>query len=105
MFKLIDTDNSHTIDREETLRFWSKNFPKLNSFELFDQLDKNNDEAIQIEEWIEFWTIVMNSGYTEEEVSFELDNLMKGGSWVKFQTNEKMGSYKQTEKMKKEGKC
>ena len=77
----------------------------MNSFELFDQLDKNNDEAIQIEEWIEFWTIVMNSGYSEEEVSLELDNMMKGGSWVKFQTKEKIGTYKQAEKMKKEGKC
>ena len=40
---MIDTDGSKTIDREETLRFWSKNFPKLNSNELFDQVDKNND--------------------------------------------------------------
>ena len=46
LFKLIDTDGSKTIDREETLKFWSRNFPKLNSNELFDQIDKNNDESI-----------------------------------------------------------
>ena len=49
LFQLIDTDGSKTIDREETLRFWSKNFPKLNSNELFDQVDKNNDGSIQLD--------------------------------------------------------
>lgn len=74
LFNLIDTDGSKTIDREETLKFWAKNFPKLNSNELFDQVDKNNDGAIQLEEWIEFWSIVLNSGYSEEEVASEVYN-------------------------------
>ena len=61
-----------TIDREETLRFWSKNFPKLNSNELFDQVDKNNDGSIQLDEWLEFWSIVIRSGYSEDEVFAEV---------------------------------
>lgn len=105
LFKLIDVDNSKTIDREETLKFWSKNFPKLNSNEMFDQLDKNNDGAIQLEEWIEFWEIVMESGYKEEDVVEELDSMIKGGSWVKFDTVEKLGKSTQNTKIKKEGKC
>ena len=70
--QLIDTDGSKTIDREETLRFWSKNFPKLNSNELFDQVDKNNDGSIQLDEWLEFWSIVIRSGYSEDEVCAEV---------------------------------
>lgn len=77
LFKLIDIDNSKTIDRDETLKFWSKNFPKLNSNELFDQVDKNNDGAIQLEEWLEFWEIVFNSGYSEEELISEVNNTYK----------------------------
>ena len=72
MFNLIDVDGSQTIDKAETLKFWSMNFPKLNSNELFDQVDKNNDGEIQLAEWIEFWTIVYNSGHAEEEVSNEV---------------------------------
>ena len=72
LFKLIDTDNSKTIDREETLRFWSKNYPKINCLELFNQVDKNNDGAIQLDEWVEFWSIVYRSGYTEQEISTEV---------------------------------
>ncbi len=82
---MIDVDGSKTIDRDETLKFWSKNFPKLNSQELFSQVDKNNDGSIQLNEWIEFWTIVLNSGHDEEEIDAEIDNLMEGGTWVKFE--------------------
>ena len=104
LFSLIDIDNSNTIDRDETLKFWSKNFPKLNSNELFDQVDKNNDGSIQLEEWIEFWTIVYNSGYSEDEICNELDNMINGGSWVKFDTTEKLGGKKERN-YKNEGKC
>jgi Ca2+-binding EF-hand superfamily protein len=72
LFNIIDVDGSKTIDREETLKFWSKNFPKLNSNELFDQVDINNDGSIQLSEWIQFWTIVLQSGHTEEEISSEV---------------------------------
>jgi Ca2+-binding EF-hand superfamily protein len=69
---MIDSDGSKTIDKAETLKFWSKNFPKLNSNELFDQVDKNNDGSIQLNEWIEFWTLVLHSGHNEEEVEAEV---------------------------------
>lgn len=85
------------------MKFWAKNFPKLNSNELFDSVDKNNDGAIQLEEWVEFWGIVLNSGYSEEEVASELDNIIDGGSWVKFETKEKM-CQKRYNKAKQEGK-
>ena len=105
LFSLIDIDNSNTIDRDETLKFWSKNFPKLNSNELFDQVDKNNDGSIQLEEWVEFWRVVYDSGYSEDEICTELDNMINGGSWVKFETNKKLGGSQKIQKLKKEGKC
>ena len=42
LFSMIDVDDSKTIDREETLKFWSKGFAKINSSVLFEQVDKNN---------------------------------------------------------------
>ena len=69
---MIDVDGSKTIDKKETLSFWSKNFPKINSNELFEQVDKNNDGSIQIDEWMEFWVLVLNSGHSEEELESEV---------------------------------
>ena len=73
------------------MKFWSKGFAKINSKVLFDQVDENSDGTIQFEEWLEFWTVVYNSGYDEDEMLAELDNMIKGGSWVKFETKEKLG--------------
>ena len=105
LFKLIDVDDSKTIDRDETLKFWSSNFAKINSSVLFDQVDTNNDDSIQYEEWLDFWRIVYDSGYSEDEICSELDNIIHGGSWVKFETNRKLGGNAKIKKLKKEGKC
>ena len=104
LFKLIDIDDSKTIDREETLKFWSSNFAKINSTVLFDQVDTNGDGSIQYDEWIDFWRIVYDSGYSEDEIIQELDNMIHGGSWVKFETNRKLGGHAKIKKLKKEGK-
>ena len=105
LFKLIDIDDSKTIDREETLKFWSSNFAKINSTVLFDQVDTNGDGEIQYNEWIDFWRIVYDSGYSEEEISDELENIINGGSWVKFETNRKLGGHSKIKQLKMEGKC
>ena len=103
LFSMIDVDDSKTIDREETLKFWSKGFAKINSKVLFDQVDKNNDGTIQLEEWMEFWRVVYESGYEEEEICAELDNMIKGGSWVKFGTKNKVNTEREKQ-LKKKGK-
>ena len=100
---MIDIDDSKIIDREETLKFWSKGFGKLNSKVLFDQVDKNNDGSIQFDEWMEYWRVVYESGYSEDEIISELDNMMKGGTWVKFKTNAK-GNSERDDALKKKGK-
>jgi len=85
---MIDVDGSGTIDTNETLDFWKSNFAKVNTMELFNQVDKNGDGTIQLEEWMDFWTEVYSCGYNEEELCFELDNLINKGAWVKFKTKD-----------------
>ena len=105
LFDLIDINNSHKIERDETLRFWSSNFPTINSNELFNQVDKNNNGEIDLDEWIDYWTIVSNSGYSDKEICNELDNMIKGGCWVQFKVkkNKKLG--RKIKLLKQKGKC
>ena len=75
----------------------------MNSKVLFDNVDKNNDGSIQFDEWMDYWKVVYESGYSEDEIIAELDNMIKGGSWVKFETNSKANKLRD-EKLKKKGK-
>ncbi len=99
---MIDTDRSNSLEREEAIKFWATNYAKLNTNELFDQVDKNGDNSIQLSEWLEFWLLVLKSGHSAEEISTELDNLLSGSPWVKFENVDNTRG-KQTE-IKKHGK-
>ena len=90
LFQVIDRDNSLTLDKDETLSFWCRNFPKLNTYDLFQQVDKNGDGLIQIEEWMEFGEYGVEDGYTEVEIEKQIDNMMDGGSWEKFKKKRKI---------------
>ena len=103
LFNMIDIDGSGTIDREETMDVWKSNFAKVNTKELFNQVDKNDDGSIQIEEWIAFWTEVYSCGYTEDELNFELENLINKGSWVKFKTKDN-STHEKSKVIKDKGK-
>ena len=73
LFQAIDLDNSLSLDKDETLAFWCRNFPKLNTYDLFQQVDKNGDGLIQIDEWMEFWEFVFENGYTEVEIEKQIE--------------------------------
>jgi Ca2+-binding EF-hand superfamily protein len=48
------------------------NFAKLNTEELFKSVDTDNSGTISEDEWLNFWTSVLRSGHTEEEISEEV---------------------------------
>lgn len=68
LFGKMDVDGSKSLDRQEALTYWSKNFAKLNTMELFEEVDKNDDNKIEQSEWLEFWIRVYESGRSKEEV-------------------------------------
>ena len=84
LFRKIDVDGSKSIDKEETLKFWGTKFAQLNSQELFSSVDKNDDGSIQEEEWMEFWYNVWKAGHNKDDIIFELDNIINGGTWVRY---------------------
>ena len=84
IFAKIDIDNSKTIDKEETLAYWKGSFAKLNTAELFNAVDKDGNNSIDVSEWLGFWKNVKKAGYSENEISEELDELESGKAWCKF---------------------
>lgn len=96
VFRKIDVDDSKTIDKEETLKYWydfassrKSNFAKINTDELFKEVDADNSGTIEVGEWLAFWESVKGSGYSEEEIVEEIESLEEGCSWVKFDVKAK----------------
>ena len=78
VFKIFDKDGSNTIEKEEAIKHWSKNFGKISANEFFNTVDYNHDGQIQYEEFVDFWRIVKGVGHTEEEIREEVTNWPKG---------------------------
>jgi Ca2+-binding EF-hand superfamily protein len=84
IFNEIDSDGSKFIDINETLKFWSKNYAKINSQAMFRAVDKDENQKIDLKEWKSFWLKVKRSGHTDDEIKEELLNIRNRGSWVQF---------------------
>lgn len=52
---------------------------------MFKDIDANEDGVIEIDEWMTFWSKVKQSGYSENDIRMELDNIKKGQSWAHFE--------------------
>ena len=85
VFRTLDIDGSGKIDKKETISHWKRNFAKLNTEQMFKDLDENKDEAVELDEWLHFWTKVKTAKYTEAEIKFELGNIENGKSWAYFE--------------------
>ena len=72
VFKIFDKDDSKTIDKDEAVKHWSKNFGRISAQEFFNTVDYNHDGQIQYDEFVDFWMIVKGSGHSEEDIQEEV---------------------------------
>mmetsp|Transcript_104016 Transcript_104016/g.238145 ORF Transcript_104016/g.238145 Transcript_104016/m.238145 type:complete len:276 (-) Transcript_104016:236-1063(-) len=89
-FDKMDVDFSGQIDFEEAVSFWGSNFGKVNARAMFTEVvevSEGDSTVITKELWMAFWQQVKQSGYTDEEISTEVKNIMDGGSWVDWKDN------------------
>jgi len=84
VFAVFDVDGSKEIDKQEAVKHWQTKFGKLSAMEFFNQVDINKDGNITLDEFVGFWTVVKQSGHTEEAILEELENIKNGESWAGF---------------------
>ena len=46
VFAIFDKDGSNTIEKDEAIKHWSKNFGKISANEFFNTVDYNHDGQI-----------------------------------------------------------
>merc|ERR1711879_42613 len=51
---------------------------------MFSEVDTDGSGAITSDEFLKFWIQVKASGYKDQDILEELDNLLDGSAWVDF---------------------
>jgi len=82
LFRLMDQDGSNAVTRDEAAQFFQGAFSNLSVDAMFNEVDTDGSGAITSEEFIKFWVQVKSSGYKEQDILDELDELIEGGAWV-----------------------
>mmetsp|Transcript_17406 Transcript_17406/g.47519 ORF Transcript_17406/g.47519 Transcript_17406/m.47519 type:complete len:136 (-) Transcript_17406:168-575(-) len=71
-----------TVTLAEAGDFFGKKFGRLSAEAMLSEVDTNHDGQMSKDEWHAFWQKVLVSGYSEEDVTIEVDAMMSGGAWV-----------------------
>lgn len=85
LFEKIDGPGekaTHCITREKAAAHFKGGFSKVSVDAMFNEIDCNHHGQITAKEWMKFWTQVKSSGYKDQDIVDELDNLMEGMQWV-----------------------
>jgi len=83
-FDKMDDDKNGEVSQEEAVKFWGKNFAKLNAKSMFNEVDEDGNGNITWPEFLDFWTNVAANGYSQDDLEEEVEMMMEGGSWVDF---------------------
>mmetsp|Transcript_2147 Transcript_2147/g.6098 ORF Transcript_2147/g.6098 Transcript_2147/m.6098 type:complete len:156 (+) Transcript_2147:94-561(+) len=83
-FNHMDDDKNGEVTKDEAIKFWGKNFAKVNANAMFNEVDEDGNASISWEEFLAFWQNVIDSGYDQEDLVEEVKMIAEGGSWVDF---------------------
>mmetsp|Transcript_45621 Transcript_45621/g.108590 ORF Transcript_45621/g.108590 Transcript_45621/m.108590 type:complete len:406 (-) Transcript_45621:238-1455(-) len=88
-FRKMDLDHSNAVTREEARAFFKGAFATISAEAMFNEVDVDGSGAITAEEFVAFWIQVRKSGYKDQDVLDELDELIQGGAWVDWKDGRK----------------
>jgi len=93
LYLKMDRDQNGQLTRKEAKEFF-KHFSEISTNAMFDEVDEDHNDAITMEEFRSFWQQVKDSGYSEEDLSLELDELSLGNAWVNYQDSRDVGTHR-----------
>jgi len=83
-FDKMDDDSNGEVSYDEAVKFWGKNFAKVNAKSMFNEVDEDGNQNISWAEFLAFWKNVVASGYSTDDLKEEVEMMLEGGSWVDF---------------------
>mmetsp|Transcript_73298 Transcript_73298/g.203306 ORF Transcript_73298/g.203306 Transcript_73298/m.203306 type:complete len:377 (-) Transcript_73298:278-1408(-) len=82
LFRRMDRGDKMLITREDAEFFFMGAFGNVSANAMFNELDTCQHGNITPKAFMDFWRNVRASGYKEEDIRSEIDNMIRGGGWV-----------------------
>eukprot|EP00927_Polykrikos_kofoidii_P065171 TRINITY_DN60960_c0_g1_i1.p1 TRINITY_DN60960_c0_g1~~TRINITY_DN60960_c0_g1_i1.p1 ORF type:complete len:264 (+),score=56.61 TRINITY_DN60960_c0_g1_i1:98-889(+) len=82
LFFKMDTDRSCVITHAKAAKHFTGGFGKVSVEAMFNEVDVKSHGQITAKEWMKFWVQVRHSGYKDQDIIEEIQNLIEGGAWV-----------------------
>lgn len=90
LYQMMDTNSNGAISRAEA-KCHFKRYAELSTNAMFNEVDEDRNDVITFDEFVDFWQQVKRSGYPEEDLSNEIDELLKGNVWVDYADSREVG--------------
>lgn len=91
LHRRMDGDGDGLVTRQEAKMFFNK-FGEVSAGAMFNEVDTDANSVLSAGEFEDFFEQVKNSGYTDEDLDVELDELLGGNVWVDFNDTRDVGS-------------
>lgn len=90
LFDKMDVNHDGTVDRDEAAHHF-KRFSEVSAKAMFNEVDDDGNNFITKQEFLDFWSQVKRSGYSEEDLNYEIDELLRGNVWVDYADSRDVG--------------
>jgi hypothetical protein len=88
------------ITKKEAQAYFKTKFGKMSADAMFNEVDEDGNGEITREEFIDFWKQVKKSGYTEQQIMEEVEQIEQGGTWVDWKDQHDVGGQKEESRQK-----
>eukprot|EP00927_Polykrikos_kofoidii_P064157 TRINITY_DN59211_c0_g1_i1.p1 TRINITY_DN59211_c0_g1~~TRINITY_DN59211_c0_g1_i1.p1 ORF type:complete len:154 (+),score=28.27 TRINITY_DN59211_c0_g1_i1:43-462(+) len=86
LWNVLNSNADDVITRSEAMAFFKRHklTSKLSVDAMFDEVDQNRDGVLSKEEWDNFWRQVRRSGYSDDEITAEVEEMKAGSAWMNW---------------------
>jgi len=91
LYQVMDCNGDGSVSRADARNHF-KRFAEVSAQAMFNEVDDDSNNEISVEEFVDFWQQVRRSGYGEEDLDYEIAELLEGNVWVEYKDSRDVGN-------------
>lgn len=91
LYQAMDRSHNGVITRADA-KVHFKKFGQVSAGAMFNEVDEDDNGEITLQEFVDFWDQVKRSGYPEDDLDLEIEELLKGNVWVDYKDDRNVGA-------------